>query len=223
MPSGIVADKVGRKKAAIAICVPYIISWLLIVFAQNVFMFYAARFLIGTYIKRLQCINKLWERKRVFVIYFREYVFLGIAIGGSCVVAPVFVSEYAETSIRGLLGTCFQLFLTIGILFVFCIGAVVTWIQLSWLCLIIPILNLVGLFFIPESPVWLMKNHDQNGAATAIKWFWGRHCNANAAIQAIQNDLEAAGSSGSIRDLFTVPGNRKGFLICVMLMFFQRK
>lgn len=73
-------------------------------------------------------------------------------------VCPVYISEYAETSIRGTLGTCFQLFLTIGILFVYLLGAVTTWIQLSWLCLGIPILNLVGLFLLPESPIWLLKN-----------------------------------------------------------------
>lgn len=35
--------------------------------------------------------------------------------------------------------------------------------------------------------------------------------------------MESAGSgSGSIRDLFAVTANRKGFIICVMLMFFQQ-
>ncbi|XP_055307619.1 facilitated trehalose transporter Tret1-like isoform X2 [Sitodiplosis mosellana] len=193
VPSGILADKLGRKKTAIIIAVPYIISYLLIVFAQNVMWLYAARLLIG------------------------------IAIGGSCVVCPVYISEYAETSIRGMLGTCFQLFLTVGILFVFVIGAYTSWITLSWTCLAMPVLNLVGLFFLPESPIWLLKNHRETEAATAIKWFWGRHCNANGAIQAIKNELEAAGSgSGSIRDLFAVTANRRGFFICVSLMFFQQ-
>lgn len=83
---------------------------------------------------------------------------LGIAIGGSCVVCPVYISEYAEASIRGTLGTCFQLFLTIGILIVFSVGPFTTWITLSWLCLAAPILNLIGLFYLPESPIWLLKN-----------------------------------------------------------------
>lgn len=49
VPSGILADQLGRKKAAIIIAVPYIISYLLIVFAQNVWWLYAARLLIGTF------------------------------------------------------------------------------------------------------------------------------------------------------------------------------
>lgn len=84
--------------------------------------------------------------------------FTGISTGGSCVVAPMYISEFAETSIRGLLGTCFQLFLTIGILLVFVVGASVSWVKLSWVCLIIPVLYVIGLFFIPDSPIWLLKN-----------------------------------------------------------------
>lgn len=47
IPAGILADKIGRKYAAMVIGIPYIISWVLTVTAQNVPMLYAARFLIG--------------------------------------------------------------------------------------------------------------------------------------------------------------------------------
>lgn len=70
----------------------------------------------------------------------------------------MFVSEYAETSIRGLLGTGFQLFLTIGILLVFVIGAMTSWVNLSYMCGVVPIVYVIGMFFVPESPTWLIKN-----------------------------------------------------------------
>ena len=39
----------------------------------------------------------------------------------------------------------------------------------------------------------------------------------------MKNELDSAGSgAGGIRELFSVTANRKGFLICVMLMFFQQ-
>lgn len=39
----------------------------------------------------------------------------------------------------------------------------------------------------------------------------------------MKNELDSAGSGdGGIRELFSVTANRKGFLICVMLMFFQQ-
>lgn len=66
---------------------------------------------------------------------------------------------YWPVAIRGMLGTCFQLFLTVGILFVYILGSTgCNWVLLSWFCLVIPILNLIGLCFIPESPTWLLKN-----------------------------------------------------------------
>lgn len=70
----------------------------------------------------------------------------------------MFISEFAETSIRGLLGTGFQLFLTIGILLVYVAGTLMSWVNLSWICGVIPILLVVGMFFIPESPTWLLKH-----------------------------------------------------------------
>lgn len=47
LPCGILADKIGRKKAALVIAVPYIVSYVLTVFASSVFTLYVARFLIG--------------------------------------------------------------------------------------------------------------------------------------------------------------------------------
>lgn len=161
----------------------------------------------------------------------------------------MFISEFAETSIRGLLGTCFQLFLTIGILLVFTVGALTSWVNLSYVCGLVPIVYVIGMTFVPESPTWLIKNvsvefviyeiayylvilirqksspppqNRHEDAARSIKWFWGKYCDTNAAIQEIQNDLEASGGAGGIRDLFAVPANRRGFTISLALMFFQQ-
>lgn len=84
-------------------------------------------------------------------------VFAGIATGASCVVAPMFIGEIAETSLRGALGAFFQLFLTVGILFIYVAGALVDWVTLSWLSAIFPVLLIVSVFFIPDSPIYLVK------------------------------------------------------------------
>lgn len=84
-------------------------------------------------------------------------VFAGIATGASCVVAPMFISEIAETSLRGALGAFFQLFLTVGILFIYVVGAIVDWRTLSWVSGIFPVLLIVTVFFIPDSPIFLVK------------------------------------------------------------------
>lgn len=121
------ADKLGRKYTTMLLSVPFLVTWLLTVTASNVTMLYCAR------------------------------VFAGLATGGACVVAPMFISEIGETSIRGALGSFFQLFLTVGILLVYVIGAYIDWRVLSGLCAIPPVVLLVGMFFLPESPTYLLK------------------------------------------------------------------
>lgn len=151
LPSGLLADKIGRRSTAILICAPYIASWLMIIFAKSVGMIYLARFIIGKF-------SDPKQKRKQFIKKKKKIILIGVAVGGSCVVIPLYISEFAETSIRGTLGTFFQLLLTIGIFFVFCAGAVVNWTRLSCMCLAFPIVSLVGLFFLPESPIWLLKN-----------------------------------------------------------------
>lgn len=127
LPAGILAERVGRRWATIIIGIPYLISWALLALATSVGMLYIGR------------------------------IFAGIATGASCVVAPMFISEIAETSLRGALGAFFQLFLTVGILFVYVVGSLVDWVTLSWICAIFPILLIVSVFFIPDSPIFLVK------------------------------------------------------------------
>lgn len=69
----------------------------------------------------------------------------------------MFISEVAETSIRGALGAFFQLHLTVGILFVYAVGSYTHWVTLSILCAIFPVLLIVAMFIVPESPVYLVK------------------------------------------------------------------
>lgn len=69
----------------------------------------------------------------------------------------MYISEIAEDSIRGTLGTLFQLMLTFGILLVYLIGAVVSWTTLSVLCLMVPLALFVGMLFLPETPTYLLK------------------------------------------------------------------
>jgi MFS family permease len=127
LPAGILAERIGRRWATILIGIPYLISWAMLALGTSVGMFYTGR------------------------------IFAGIATGASCVVAPMFISEIAETSLRGALGAFFQLFLTVGILYDYVVGAVVSWQAFTWSCAIFPILLIVTVFFIPDSPIFLYK------------------------------------------------------------------
>lgn len=47
IPVGMLAEAVGRKIAILALVLPFLISWALIIFANGVEMMYAARFFSG--------------------------------------------------------------------------------------------------------------------------------------------------------------------------------
>ncbi|KAG5675605.1 hypothetical protein PVAND_005497 [Polypedilum vanderplanki] len=192
LPAGVLAERIGRKFTTILIGVPFLISWGLLSFASNIGMLYAGR------------------------------VFAGIATGASCVVAPMFISEIAETSLRGALGAFFQLFLTVGILFVYVIGSVVNWVQLSMISAIFPILLIVFVFFLPDSPIYLVKQGQRQEAGAALKKFWGRQCDTQTALANIQAELDAISSDAKFSDLFTVRANLMALIISLALMLFQQ-
>lgn len=192
LPAGVLAEKIGRKYTTMSLALPYLLSWTLIIFANGAGMLYAGRFLIG------------------------------ISTGASCVVAPMYISEFAEISIRGALGAFFQLFLTVGILFVYAIGPYVSWVLLSVMCAVFPALLIVAMFIVPESPTYLVKTGRRSEAAVALKWFWGPNCNTQNAVEAIQSDLDAVKGEAKVSDLFTKAVNRNALFIALLLMFFQQ-
>lgn len=71
LPAGFFADLLGRKYTLIVFTVPWIVTWVMLTFAQNVIMIYASRFLSG------------------------------IIVGLFCTVLPMYVTEIAEDSVRG--------------------------------------------------------------------------------------------------------------------------
>ncbi|KAH8407938.1 hypothetical protein KR222_004179 [Zaprionus bogoriensis] len=192
LPTGYIADTIGRRNTALAMDVPFILAWLSISFANSAGWLYFGRFLIG------------------------------ISTGSFCVVAPMYISEIAETSIRGTLGTLFQLLLTMGILFVYIVGSLVSWRVLSMMCLVVPIVLFAGMLLLPETPVYLLKKGRRADAALSLKWLWGRYCDSRSAIQVIQNDLDQASANASFLDLFVDRGARNGLIISMLLMFFQQ-
>lgn len=82
---------------------------------------------------------------------------LGISTGGYCVVCPMYISEFADISVRGALGAFFQLFLTIGILLVYLVGAYTSWQTLSVVCSVAPVLLIAFMLIVPDSPTFYLK------------------------------------------------------------------
>jgi len=87
---------------------------------------------------------------------------LGLGVGLASLIVPLYIAEIAPPDTRGGLVSLNQLMITIGILLSYIVGVLFTPIE-GWRWMfgvaVIPALVLgIGMFFLPESPRWLVKN-----------------------------------------------------------------
>ena len=141
MSGGFFISKLGRKGTMLANSIFFALSYLVLVLAQNVSMLLIGRFLTG------------------------------MASGITTIATPTYVSEIASPSVRGMLGSSFQLMVTIGVLYVGIVGAFVDWRWLSVACLALGVLWGLMMLFCPESPSFLLSKNKYEKARKSLQFF----------------------------------------------------
>ncbi|KAL6532287.1 hypothetical protein OROGR_014257 [Orobanche gracilis] len=128
----------------------------------------------------------------------------GYGIGIFSYVVPVFIAEIAPKSIRGGLATLNQLLIVCGSSVAFILGTVVTWRTLALAGTVPCFLLLVGLFFIPESPRWLVKVGHQKEFELALRKLRGNDADISQEAAEIQAAIDAMRNLPKVRmlDLF---------------------
>lgn len=135
----------------------------------------------------------------------------------------MYIGEIAEASIRGTLGSFFQLFLTVGILFTYAIGAGVNWQILSIICGVIPVIFGIAFFFVVETPQYLLKKDKLKDAEKNLRWLRGSDYDVSSELEVMQKEVEnALQNKASLTDLVTNKANRKALICSLGLMFFQQ-
>ncbi|XP_059435658.1 sugar transporter ERD6-like 5 [Corylus avellana] len=82
---------------------------------------------------------------------------VGCGIGVLSYVVPVYIAEITPKNVRGAFASLSQLMIGFGQAFTFLLGSLVNWRTLALIGIIPCLVNLLGLFLIPESPRWLAK------------------------------------------------------------------
>lgn len=161
-----------------------------------------------------------------FVLLYFGRVATGFAMGMVSVAVPLYIAEMASTGRRGLLGACFQLFASTGILVVYSLGIPLGYRWLAVACLGVSSLNIVLLLAVPESPRWYASQKRRLEALEALAWLTGRD---TADLEEEYLEMERGfaatqkigGGGISLRD-FLLPEIYRPMLISCGMMAYQQ-
>lgn len=173
--SGRLTDRFGRRKLMLITAGLFIAGTMIAALAVNVYGIIAGR------------------------------LFIGFAIGMGSYTAPLYIAEIAPFELRGGLVTLNQLAITIGILCSYLINYAFTNIDGSWRWMFgigfIPALLLcLGMFFLPESPRWLVRQHLPDNAKKVLRQLRGTD-DVDEEINDIQKSLNMRQTS--FREIFS--------------------
>nr|WP_266096574.1 sugar porter family MFS transporter [Rubrobacter marinus] len=106
------------------------------------------------------------------LVLFR--VVLGLAVGAAALIVPLYLSEVAPTEIRGAVSSLNQLMITVGILTAFIVNAILAsseaWRTMLGLAFVPSFVLLVGMYFMPETPRWLVsRNRDDDARRVLLR------------------------------------------------------
>ncbi|XP_055303169.1 facilitated trehalose transporter Tret1-like [Sitodiplosis mosellana] len=144
MLSALVSDALGRKVAMSIVNIPIAIGWLMM----------------------------LYESKSPANIFAANMLLeFGCALMESPTVT--YVGEISEPKFRGFMAAYSQIGYTCGLIAVAILNILMPWRCVCFICLCVPILTAVFLFFVPESPLWLLSKNRSHEAKESLCWLRG--------------------------------------------------
>ncbi|KAJ8967883.1 hypothetical protein NQ317_013785 [Molorchus minor] len=141
--SGVLMDRCGRKLALQIASTPLILGWILIGLSEN-----HAVLLLGRLIA-------------------------GLSAGLTAAAGQVLIGEISEPHLRGMFSSVPFASYSFGILLVYALGSILPWRYVAGLSIVLPLLSILAFFFLPESPVWLVRHGKVEGARKALLWLRG--------------------------------------------------
>ncbi|XP_044733645.1 facilitated trehalose transporter Tret1-2 homolog [Chrysoperla carnea] len=191
--ASLISNHYGRKKTIVLISIPYVVSSIISIFAENVWHYYLARFLAG------------------------------LSVGGTFSVIPMYVSEISSPEVRGLLSTSVHMSSKFAVILIYISGAYLPIVKYEIFCAIFPILMLVFSLFLPESPYYYVVKQDLESAEKSLKFLRKKsnvRKELNRLIEGYQE--ETAREKQSFCDLFKFDYNRKSLVIIFVLLMAQQ-
>lgn len=168
---GYVADVEGRKRT-VAVC-----CWL---------------FIVGTIVMAAS-----WN----YPVLLVGRIITGLGVGVAFVTAPCYITEVAPADSRGQLNTVFDISINAGILVGYITGFIVqvflpdNWRLMLGCGLILPIIVLLLLSRLPESPRWLMMKDRKVEAEGVLRHIGNTHDETQGILRDMQNEIDREAQS----------------------------
>ncbi|CAH1403279.1 unnamed protein product [Nezara viridula] len=186
------ADKLGRKGGCYLAAACYLLGWGLTALTARHGLLLAARFLNG------------------------------LAGSGGLIIGPAYISETAQSAIRGALGSVVMLSLNAGVLFSYTLGAILSYQAFNLLCTAIPVIFFLLFLWMPESPEYLWNKKEIKAAEASLLWL--RDDNEKCVQEEMDSLARYASDQGgaSASALVSTRGRRKAMIIGLGLFSWQQ-
>lgn len=193
--AGKLSDAIGRKKSLLICALLFAVTGIATGWAENFTFFIIARFLSG------------------------------VAVGVAALVCPIYIAEIAPSSLRGRLVTLYQLAIVTGLLLAYLSNYLLynsginNWRWMFSSQVIPSLLFFAGLFFVPESPRWLIKKNKRQKAEAVLERIGGRDyavAEVRIITESFLNEVKE-----NIRDLFKFDVKHIVFIGVTVAVFSQ--
>jgi facilitated trehalose transporter len=136
-------ERYGRKMCLLIHCIPAMLGWVALLFAEDLLLIMIGRFLAG------------------------------ISVGMLGPPSSILIGESSDPKYRGILLSGISLAISIGVLVAHILGTFLTWKTMSIVCSAFPLITFVWIMTIPETPSWLMRQDRLAEAENSFRWLRG--------------------------------------------------
>lgn len=178
----------SRKVTGYLVALPFVVSWILIIVAKSIDVLCIARF-IG-----------------------------GMGSGGIILFASLYVSETAQDTVRGTLGSYLTLFTNAGVLFAYVIGSYVSYYTFAYTAIAIPVIYVLGLIWLPETPNYLVNRGKYTEAERSLRWLRGKDDKlVELELSKLNSFVKERGERVSLKQMLCAAGTRRALIIGFVL------
>lgn len=182
-----IMNSIGRKYSLLFICVPQLLSWILIAVANSIYIFYISRILAG----------------------------IGDACAFS--VLPAYVAEISTPKVRGMWGNVMVLSIYTGQLLINIVGSYCSIRDTAYIFISLPVIFAIVFSFMPESPYYQIMKGKEEEARETLKKLLRQEDVEDDLKQMVFDVKRQISEPGKFKDLFVISSNRKALLVAAFI------